>query len=428
MRLDPSSAEAHNNLALALIAAHQPAEAIEHFRDALRLKPEYAEGHIGLGIALSAAGHPREAIEEFELMRRLRPDSIEANSQLARTYAELRQPAAAIAAAERRWDWPRRKGKRHSRGRSKPGWRPIERGPGAVGLRGQSRSQIPALPLDCDRRRNVENGRRYNGRDHSMIQADFDCARRDDVPKATGGFPRWAVRLTRPTPPSFSICWKRFAAPRRCLPPCRWAYLTPLSRVGGPSTRWPGSCRSSGTRWPDCSMPASGCNSCGRSADRYENTPAASAYLTAESPQRLTGYIGYSNDVMWKLWAHLEDAVREGSHRWQQTFGWEGPIFSHFFRTEQAKREFLMGMHGFGVISSPHVVAAFDLSRFRRLVDLGGATGHLAIAACERYPQCARVVFDLADAGPLGAGDRCGVAGGRPDRNRVGRLLRRRLA
>jgi acetylserotonin N-methyltransferase len=133
----------------------------------------------------------------------------------------------------------------------------------------------------------------------------------------------------------------------------------------------------------------------------YHNTPAAATYLTASSPLRLTGYINYSNDVMWKLWSHLEDAVREGTHRWPQAFGWDGPIFSHFFKTEEAKREFLMGMHGFGVISSPHVVAAFDLTPFRRLADLGGATGHLVIAACERYPQLRGVVFDLPDAVPL---------------------------
>ena len=29
-----------------------------------------------------------------------------------------------------------------------------------------------------------------------------------------------------------------------------------------------------------------------------------------------------------------------------------------------------MGMHGFGLLSSPQVVAAFDLSRFGHLVDL----------------------------------------------------------
>lgn len=138
-----------------------------------------------------------------------------------------------------------------------------------------------------------------------------------------------------------------------------------------------------------------------RDGSRYQNTPVAATYLTTESPRRLTGYLNYSNDVMWKLWGNLEDAVREGTHRWQQTFGWDGPIFSHFFKDELTKREFLMGMHGFGLISSPQVVEVFDLTRFTRLVDLGGATGHLAIAACRRYPQLRAVVFDLPAAVPL---------------------------
>jgi acetylserotonin N-methyltransferase len=127
----------------------------------------------------------------------------------------------------------------------------------------------------------------------------------------------------------------------------------------------------------------------------YENTPAADAYLTKPSPRRLTGYINYSNEAMWKLWAYLEDAVREGTNRWKQAYGTDGPIFSHFFRTEEATREFLMGMHGQGLLSSPQVVAAFDLTRFGHFVDLGGATGHLSIAACQRYPELKATVFDL---------------------------------
>ena len=138
-----------------------------------------------------------------------------------------------------------------------------------------------------------------------------------------------------------------------------------------------------------------------RRGQLYENTPAATAYLCKQSPSRLTGYINYSNAILWKLWGNLEDAIREGTNRWQQTFGWDGPIFSHFFRTEESMREFLMAMHGYGLISSPPVVAAFDLSRFRRLIDLGGATGHLAIAACQHYPSLRAVVFDLPEAGPL---------------------------
>ena len=61
--------------------------------------------------------------------------------------------------------------------------------------------------------------------------------------------------------------------------------------------------------------------------------------------------------------------------------GPEGGLFTQFFRTPEAQRDFLMGMHGFGMISSPAVIGAFDLSRFASFVDLGGATGHLALAA-----------------------------------------------
>ncbi len=127
----------------------------------------------------------------------------------------------------------------------------------------------------------------------------------------------------------------------------------------------------------------------------YENTEAADAYLRRSSPWTLAGYVLYSNDALFRLWAHLEDAVREGGHRWRQVFGEQSDLFGHFYRTEQAQRDFLLGMHGVGLLSSPAVVAAFDLTPFTHLVDLGGATGHLAAAARQRYPHLRATVLDL---------------------------------
>jgi acetylserotonin N-methyltransferase len=138
-----------------------------------------------------------------------------------------------------------------------------------------------------------------------------------------------------------------------------------------------------------------------RDAAGYANTPAATAYLTQSSPRRLTGYLKFTDEVLWKLWGDLEGGVREGTPGWRRTFGWEGPIFGNIFRTDELRREFLMGLHGFGQISSPRVVEAFDLSRFNRLADLGGATGQLAVAACRRYPAMRAVVFDLPEVVPL---------------------------
>ena len=127
----------------------------------------------------------------------------------------------------------------------------------------------------------------------------------------------------------------------------------------------------------------------------YTNTPVAARYLASNSPDTLANYVRYSDQSLYHLWAHLDDAVREGANRWAQAFGSRNALFDHYFRDDAATAAFLGGMHGFGQIASPLIVRAFDLSRFRHLVDLGGATGHLAMAACEAYPSLRATVLDL---------------------------------
>ena len=137
-----------------------------------------------------------------------------------------------------------------------------------------------------------------------------------------------------------------------------------------------------------------------RDGAQYTNTPISSRYLISSSPDTLAGYIVYSDQSLYPLWAHLEEAVREGTNRWEQTFGSRDSLFAHFFRSKESSRGFLGGMHGFGRISSHRVVQTFDLSSFRRLVDLGGATGHLCIAACSVHREMMATVFDLPQVEP----------------------------
>lgn len=133
-----------------------------------------------------------------------------------------------------------------------------------------------------------------------------------------------------------------------------------------------------------------------KSAGLYSNTETASIYLTSSSPQSLAGYILYSDRALFPMWADLKGAVLQGTNRWEPTFGpLPGGIFAHFFRDEPARAAFLQGMHGLGLISSPKIVRIFNLSRFNTICDLGGATGHLAIAACERYGAMEGIVFEL---------------------------------
>src|SRR3954452_11129230 len=137
-----------------------------------------------------------------------------------------------------------------------------------------------------------------------------------------------------------------------------------------------------------------------RDGDLYYNTPAASRALVTTSPDSLVGYIVHSDRSLYPLWGKLEDAVREGTNRWAQVFGDRASLFDHYFRDPVAMRSFLTGMHGAGQLTSDRVVCAFDLSKFKHLVDLGGATGHLAIAACRAYPQLSAPVLALPSVEP----------------------------
>ncbi len=127
----------------------------------------------------------------------------------------------------------------------------------------------------------------------------------------------------------------------------------------------------------------------------YRNTPSASRYLVSTSPHTFSGYIVYSDQSLFPLWAHQDDAVREGTNRWEQTFGSKDALFDYYYRDPVATANFVRAMNGFGLLCSPGIVRAFDLSRFHHLADLGGATGHLAIAACEAYPDMRATVLDL---------------------------------
>jgi len=132
-----------------------------------------------------------------------------------------------------------------------------------------------------------------------------------------------------------------------------------------------------------------------RDGGNYRNTATAARFLASSSEDTLAGYIRYSDESLYKLWDHLDDAVREGSNRWTQAFGSRASLFDHYFRDETSTRSFLAGMHGFGQLASERIVQMFDLSRFHHLADLGGATGHLAIAACRAYPNLRSTVLDL---------------------------------
>jgi tetratricopeptide (TPR) repeat protein len=96
LSIDASSPIPHTNLASALGRRGRLAEAIAHYRQALRLNPDLAEPHVGLGLALARQGQLEEAIAHYRQALRLKPDLADAHNNWGLALFEQGRPAEAV--------------------------------------------------------------------------------------------------------------------------------------------------------------------------------------------------------------------------------------------------------------------------------------------------------------------------------------------
>jgi len=132
---------------------------------------------------------------------------------------------------------------------------------------------------------------------------------------------------------------------------------------------------------------------------QYVNTELADQYLRTMSPQSLAGFIHFASTALYPRWGELDLAVIEGTAR-ANPLSVPGILQRAYrrltgTRSADVNRDFNAGMHGLGMLSSPAIAAAFDLSGFHSLIDLGGSTGHLALAIGDRYPAMKLGIFEL---------------------------------
>jgi tetratricopeptide (TPR) repeat protein len=98
LRLDPTNALLHINLAAALVMQDKVDDAISHYQAAVAIQPGSDAARLGLGEALSKKGRYPEAIEQFSEILRFRPDHAPALVQLGIARARWGKPGEAVQA------------------------------------------------------------------------------------------------------------------------------------------------------------------------------------------------------------------------------------------------------------------------------------------------------------------------------------------
>ncbi|XP_047621505.1 acetylserotonin O-methyltransferase [Phacochoerus africanus] len=105
----------------------------------------------------------------------------------------------------------------------------------------------------------------------------------------------------------------------------------------------------------------------------YANTELASAYLARTSPTSQQHMLLYVARTTYLCWAHLAEAVREGKNQYLKAFGVPSEeLFSAIYRSEGERLQFLRGLGDVWSVEGRGVLAAFDLSPFPLICDLGG--------------------------------------------------------
>ncbi|XP_061035324.1 acetylserotonin O-methyltransferase-like [Eubalaena glacialis] len=133
----------------------------------------------------------------------------------------------------------------------------------------------------------------------------------------------------------------------------------------------------------------------------YESTELASTHLARASPKSQQDMLLYTARTPYLCWGHLAAAGRDGKNQYLKAFGVPSEeLFTAIYRSRQVQGERLQAVRGLQDewrLGGPRVVAAFDLSPFPRICDLGGGSGALAKACMSLYPGSQVTVFDIPD-------------------------------
>ena len=127
----------------------------------------------------------------------------------------------------------------------------------------------------------------------------------------------------------------------------------------------------------------------------FSLAPESKAYLVKGKPTYIGGQAEHLSRLHWRLWQYLPDAIREGTPRIMQALGPGFEAFAAVFQLPQEVRAFIQGMYSLSSSSAEEIVGAIDLSRHQCLMDVGGGSGALSIAAVHKYTQLKAILFEL---------------------------------
>ena len=133
---------------------------------------------------------------------------------------------------------------------------------------------------------------------------------------------------------------------------------------------------------------------------QYCNAPPGALYLDSGSPRYIGGILVMLNERLFKFWHDLPEALRTGRPQNEAKHGQKG-VFEELYEELPRLEQFMGAMTGLSRINFEAFAAKFDFSPYKRLCDIGGATGLLCIEVARKHSHLQCVSFDLPPVEPI---------------------------
>ncbi|MGD9764173.1 MAG: methyltransferase [Candidatus Binatia bacterium] len=125
---------------------------------------------------------------------------------------------------------------------------------------------------------------------------------------------------------------------------------------------------------------------------RFRLTRTA-ATLRSDVPGSLRNYaLMQSGQWVWNAWGHLLHGVTTGELPFDHVYGM--PVFEYLRTHPDEDRLFSASMASLSSTENAAVARGYNFGRFRSLVDVGGAHGHLLACILQRHRRLRGVLYD----------------------------------
>jgi hypothetical protein len=124
----------------------------------------------------------------------------------------------------------------------------------------------------------------------------------------------------------------------------------------------------------------------------FEMTPMGELLRLDKAGSLRSTAMLYGDELIWNAYGQLTHAIKTGEPAFDHVYG--QPFYDYLSQHPAPAALFHEAMTGFSEQEAAAILAAYDFSTVRSIVDIGGGQGALAAALLHAHPHLQAVIFD----------------------------------